>query len=171
MGMDVYGQNPTTKAGEYFRNTVWYWSPLWDYCCDVAPELVEFIEKNKNGGQGLDEYEAIMLAEILDREISTGRAEKHENAHNARIAALPRHDCTYCDATGIRTDGIGNSMGMPDRELDEVTAMVVGRTHGWCNACRGEGIVDDFDSSYPFDVNNVKQFAKFCRHSGGFKIY
>lgn len=171
MGMDVYGQKPNTKEGEYFRNNVWYWRPLWDYCCDIAPNLVGSVNGHMNDGDGLDEDDAIMLAEILDMEIATGRTEKYENAYNKRVSELPRHDCTYCDATGIRTDGIGTSMGMPDKELDESIAIITGRTHGWCNACRGEGVVDDFDSSYPFDVDNVKKFAKFCRHSGGFTIY
>jgi hypothetical protein len=30
---------------------------------------------------------------------------------------------------------------------------------------------DEFASSYPFDVDNVKQFAKFCIQSGGFEIW
>ena len=29
---------------------------------------------------------------------------------------------------------------------------------------------DDFNSNYPFNVENVKQFAKFCLESGGFEI-
>ena len=27
-----------------------------------------------------------------------------------------------------------------------------------------------WDDSYPFDVENVKEFIKFARHSGGFRI-
>ena len=30
---------------------------------------------------------------------------------------------------------------------------------------------DEFATSYPFDVDNVKQFAKFCIQSGGFEIW
>ncbi|QOR55575.1 MAG: hypothetical protein UMS36scaffold28_65 [Phage 59_13] len=29
MGMDVYGVKPKSKQGEYFRNNVWSWRPLW----------------------------------------------------------------------------------------------------------------------------------------------
>ena len=28
MGMDVYGMNPTTERGEYFRANVWSWRPI-----------------------------------------------------------------------------------------------------------------------------------------------
>jgi len=30
---------------------------------------------------------------------------------------------------------------------------------------------DEFASSYPFDIDNVKEFAKFCIQSGGFEIW
>jgi hypothetical protein len=39
MGMDVYGTAPTSKTGEYFRNNVWWWSPLANYICGVAPAI------------------------------------------------------------------------------------------------------------------------------------
>ena len=29
---------------------------------------------------------------------------------------------------------------------------------------------DNWDKSYPFNVENVEQFAKFCLESGGFEI-
>jgi hypothetical protein len=28
MGMDVYGKEPKSDKGEYFRNNVWWWRPL-----------------------------------------------------------------------------------------------------------------------------------------------
>jgi hypothetical protein len=39
MGMDVFGKEPTTEEGEYFRNTVTFWRPLADYVQEVAPEV------------------------------------------------------------------------------------------------------------------------------------
>jgi hypothetical protein len=39
MGMDVYGKDAVSEKGEYFRNNVWYWRPLWNYCIEVAPDL------------------------------------------------------------------------------------------------------------------------------------
>ena len=64
MGMDVYGLNPTTKApprpehddfdsedwkayfdgqneaGQYFRNNVWFWRPLWDYVSTACSDYI-----------------------------------------------------------------------------------------------------------------------------------
>ena len=41
MGMDVYGKKPKGEKGDYFRNNVWWWRPLWQYCASSAPELID----------------------------------------------------------------------------------------------------------------------------------
>jgi hypothetical protein len=28
MGFDIYGRKPSSDAGKYFRNTIWWWRPL-----------------------------------------------------------------------------------------------------------------------------------------------
>ena len=40
-----------------------------------------------------------------------------------------------------------------------------------CNVCEGTGKVKSFSAHYPFDVDNVEEFAKFCIESGGFEIW
>jgi hypothetical protein len=50
---------------------------------------------------------------------------------------------------------------------------------GDCNACNTErtrlegipiGKALQWEASYPFDVDNVKEFAEFCKESDGFEI-
>lgn len=168
--MDVYGKNPTTERGSYFRNNVWWWRPLWDYCEKVAPDLCEGVSGHFNDGDGLDEDDAATLALRLFAEIETGRTAEYEKAYNFALAQIPREKCKHCDATGIRTDEVGVEMGMPERELEPAVAIIVGRTHGWCNACGGEGMRDSMLSEYPFSVDNVREFATFAEESGGFSI-
>ena len=171
MGMDVVGREPTEKCGEYFRNNVWWWRPLWNYCETAAPELCSDVDGQFNDGDGLNAEGASQLADILFREIELGITKSYEEGYREHIANLPRKNCEWCNATGIRTDTVGLDLGFPDRELDEATALVVGRTHGYCNGCHGEGVVDSFEASYPFSVENVQEFALFLRHSGGFQIW
>ena len=171
MGMDVIGNNPSTEQGEYFRNNVWWWRPLWDYCTDVAPHLCGEVSGHYNDGDGLDEQGARELAVILRSNIEGGYTAAYEAEYNEYIASLPRHKCDLCEGTGIRTDKVGQDMGMPTRELEPEVAIIVGRTHGWCNSCRGEGKVDDFNAGYPFSVENVQEFAAFLEGCGGFKIW
>ena len=173
MGMDVYGKNPKNESGDYFRNNVWYWRPLWDYCCQVGAEVIteELAEHGHyNDGAGLDEEESVKLAEALLDELNSGRTEEYERKHREYLASLKREDCSYCEATGIRTDAIGVDMGMPTKELPVETQILTGRTHGWCNACLGVGTVESFDSNYPFTKENVEQFANFLANCGGFEI-
>lgn len=171
MGMDVVGKNPSTTTGEYFRNNIWAWRPLWNYCVEVAPEICENVRGDENGGDGLDAADAEQLAQLLLEEILCGRAARYKKNYDARLAKLPRPECSYCDATGTRTDEVGVRMGMPNKKLDDSSQILFGRTHGWCNSCGGEGRVDHFEMSYPFTVENVQEFAEFCRESGGFEIH
>ena len=66
MGFDIFGVNPTTEEGKYFRNTVWWWHPLAGYILDVAPK--EIISKctywNSNDGDGLDAANAAKSRDI-----------------------------------------------------------------------------------------------------------
>lgn len=170
MGMDVIGQNATDEVGEYFRNTVWWWRPLWDYCVELSPETCEEVDGGMNDAAGLDASDASDLAIVLYNEINAGRTAAYERVYNQMIADLPRGECGYCDATGVRTDDVGVQTGMPTKELALEIQIITGRTHGWCNACGGEGKVDDFRASYHFSVENVRDFADFLASCGGFAI-
>lgn len=172
MGMDVYGDNPTSEKGSYFRNNVWWWRPLWDYCLELHDDIANKVQYgHSNDGDGLDAYHASLLGDRLLNDIATGVTADYERRYNEYLASLPRHNCEYCGGTGIRTDRVGVEMGMPEKELPEEVAIVIGRTHGYCNGCQGEGMVDDWQTNYPFTVENVRQFGEFLTDSGGFKIW
>lgn len=171
MGMDVFGNQPMNDKGEYFRNNVWWWRSLWEYCEEVAPELTSNVNGHFNDGDGLDEDGAVALSNRLFEEIESGRTEAYEHAYNAALSKLPRHECEYCGGTGIRTDEVGLENGMPTRELEPYMAVLTGRTVGYCNACQGEGMRDSFETNYQFSVDNVRSFAEFLQFSGGFQIW
>lgn len=91
MGMDVFGSNATTEKGEYFRNNVWWWRPLWQYCQSVAPELVSSVNGDDNSGDGLNGDGASKLGVILLERIANGDALTYESQYRKKLAALP-HD-------------------------------------------------------------------------------
>lgn len=167
MGMDVVGRN---NPDAYFRNNVWWWRPLWDYCCKVYPEC-ENVNGHFNDGDGLDEEHSQVLIERLRAELATGATDEHELDFNMRLASLPRHECKHCSGTGIRSDKVGVDQGMPTRVLEPEMQIVLGRTRGWCNACHGEGMCDDMETHYSFTVENVREFVEFLEDSGGFQIW
>ena len=170
MGMDVYGKNPTSEVGTYFRNNVWWWRPLWDYCLEQHHVARKVEHGHSNDGDGLDAEDAAYLGRLLLSDVETGRAAQYEERYNYTIAAMPLKPCEYCDGTGIRSDEVGVNFGMPDEELPEADAILLGRTYGTCNGCSGHGKVTQFAANYPFSVDNVKEFATFLIDSGGFSI-
>lgn len=173
MGMDVYGLKPKNEKGSYFRNNVWWWRPLWNYCGSVDPTLFERVPGGHyNSGDGLKTpEEAEALGFLLLKKIDSGAVKKAEADYNTEKANLPMEKCELCESTGIRKDSVGVEMGMPEKELDESVAIVVGRSKGWCNACNGLGERPSFATSYDFTEDNVKEFALFLISCGGFEIW
>jgi hypothetical protein len=154
MGMDVYGKNPKNERGEYFRNNVWWWRPLWRYCEHVASELIPNGNLgHSNDGWGLDAVNAEELGQRLLLLIAEGKTKQHEDEYMAALKALPLEPCEICAGTGKRK---------------EPPQSGAGNIH--CNGCDGKGKRESFAAHYPFSTDNVREFAEFCISSGGFKI-
>lgn len=149
MGMDVYGKNATSEKGHYFRNNVWWWRPLWDYCCAVSFVAQQVENGHSNDGDGLDADDSRTLSETLWAEIDSGRTLAYEKAYNDRLAAMPDEECEHCHGTGKRFDAY---------------------VQGDCNGCEGKGSKRPFATWYPFTVENVREFAEFLKDCGGFRI-
>jgi len=172
MGMDVYGKKPKNEAGKYFRNNVWWWRPLADYCLKVGGEVAGKCKAwHSNDGKGLGASDSLKLAKILREEIESGCCEVYEREYNEEISALPRVKCDLCKGTGIRTDSAGVEMGMPTKVVpgDDKDNPRAGQT-GWCNGCNGRGDKESWGAHYPFSVKNVKEFIEFLENCGGFEI-
>ena len=129
---------------------MWWWRPLWDYCCLVAPELTGKVQYGySNDGDGLCGTDAVALSEKLEAAIADGRCKQFEIECTATLEAIPDEACIYCKGTGTRTDiQVANG----------------------CSACKGSGRVRPFRTSCPFSAENVQEFAAFLRDSGGFEI-
>ena len=171
MGMDVYGKNPKSETGEYFRRNVWGWHPLWSYVESQHPEIAESVEcGHTNDADGLGARDSKRLAKLLMEDYNSGVVAKYVAERNQELAELPFEDCTLCETTGIRTDEVGIQNGMDKQELQPDIAIIVGREVGWCNRCGGLGKVEDFATNYSLDEDDVKEFAEFLADCGGFEI-
>lgn len=165
MGMDVSGKNPTSETGAYFRNNVWWWRPLWNYCCAVAPKLTCKVKYGQtNDGDGLNGDDSKKLAAILQAEIDSGRCAQYEQEYKARLATLPKQKCEFCDGSGVRRNEADNRNGVRDSQGPN------GKT-GACNGCNGSGERPRLETCYPFSTENVQEFVAFLRDCGGFEIW
>jgi len=90
MGMDVYGRKPKNKKGEYFRNNVWWWHPLWHYCETVHHDIAQKVEDgHSNSGHGLDASDAYKLGIKLRQDYTSGLALEYEKRYMMDLDQLP----------------------------------------------------------------------------------
>jgi hypothetical protein len=159
MGMDVYGKKPDSEEGEYFRNSVWNWRPLAAYVQEVAPEICAACTHwDTNDGDGLNASASMKLAVKLAAEISSGRTRAYEMRYKSDNEALPDEPCHICAGTGTRPPIPQCGVGDPKNGGLK------------CNGCDGTGYVRPWQTHYPFDEDNVRDFVTFLAHCGGFEI-
>jgi len=161
MGMDVYGKQPISEDGAYFRNNVWWWRPLWEFCLNNYPDLTSSCKHgHSNSGDGLDAKEAYLLGVQLQKDIDAGHVAEYERDYDDWVKSLPDHDCEHCNATGKRLWPA--KVGPNDTDQEKYME---------CNACSGSGRAKDFQGNYPFTVGNVQEFSRFLVCCGGFNIW
>ena len=101
MDMSVHGNAPASEQGRYFRNSVWEWFPLWQYCEHLAPDLL--LAGNPgytNEGWGLDERDSLALAIRLAQALVSGEARQYEKSYAAGLVALSPAARNLCDLMG-----------------------------------------------------------------------
>ena len=144
------------NPGHYFRNNVWWWRPLWSFISVVCHDIltVEDVERGEyNDGHEIDENKAKVISERLQLYIDNGDAERWGKERQATLDAEPDEECNICEGTGKRQE-----------------PTVTGAGDMKCNGCEGKGSRRPFNTNYPFDIENVQEFAKFAAQSGGFNI-
>jgi len=153
--MDVYGKKPDAPLGEYFRRSVWGWHPLWELCAEIAPDLCGKVKyAHSNDGDGLNAEDSMQLALLLDQACNNGRAAQLAQGRREEVCTLPDEECYLCGGTGKRRP-VGQGPG-PGNEP--------------CNACNSTGRRRPFETSYDADAEDVREFAEFLKHCGGFEI-
>ena len=151
---EEYTAYEDSNPGVYFRNNCWWWRPLWDYCKFISDhyELDLIDEKlyesgSYNDGAGLDAKGAVKLAFHLTLSIETDVCKQYGDERQEWLDSLEDEPCHRCN---------NNNRGKAKKKD--------------CNPCDGKGTRRPFETHYPFDEDNVKRFAEFLEHSGGFSI-
>lgn len=96
MGFDIFGIRPKNTKGDYIRFTIWSWGPLWTYCERVAPEIcVQVKHARTNDGEQVSAENAEALAEVLEKELASGRASEYvarerDNSEEIETAMIMR---------------------------------------------------------------------------------
>ena len=88
MGFDLTGINAKNKKGEYFRNNVWYWRPLWDYVCVVCDKILSKKDKENgewNNGHTINAIKAEKITKALEESIQNGFAKTYSLTHKEKM--------------------------------------------------------------------------------------
>jgi len=168
MGFDIYGISPVesedhSSPGEYFRNNIWWWRPLWAYILKVCPDLNDDEKESgfHNHREQIGKKSAKYIKNVLEKEINSGKCFTYQTLHNAKMNALEDEQCSICIGIGERENWTGYTKLFKDKAKDSLVK---------CNACSGKGKVRPFETNYPFTVENVQDFVRFLEHSNGFQI-
>lgn len=164
MGMDVFGLKPKTKKGEYFRNNVWFWHPLWDYCCHVSPELTSKVEfAHENSGDGLNAIDSRQLGFAIQKSIDNGSAEKYVEQYYEEISQLPDEPCFCVKESLFEVFSISGDIPFPKSSENK-------KPNPKCNTCKGSGMQPNWNKNYHISLDNIQSFAEFLIDCGGFQI-
>jgi len=150
--MDEYFKWQQETEGAYFRNNVWWWRPLWTYVAKVCHDILneEDIENGfSNSGHLIDKDKSERVGLRLLHLYEQGKSKEYEVAYMKELNELPLIKCDLCKGTGVRKDM---------------------KVNNGCNKCSGKGKVQQWQTMYPFEADNVKEFSRFCLKSGGFEI-
>lgn len=144
MGMDVYGRAPKSEKGEYFRSNIWGWPTILDAIASTGVLPNDLVESMAyNDGHGPDEAQSLELADALDKYL----------------------DSVVSEGTFISDDSPFAKMG---------TATVATEMLGMVKSMVGSGeltAAEPTGDAFSADVAFIREFAEFCRDSGGFQVW
>ena len=165
--------------GAYFRNNVWWWAPLWDYviseCSDIL-SVADVTGGSCNGGHKISKTKAKKIAQRLRKLEKRGEVDIYADSYKNKMKSLADEQCKVCNGTGTRKEWEGWQSEKEWLTYHDTLDTKGPGGYKWaheckgCNGCKGTGMVKNWQSSYPFDSENVMNFADFCEHSGGFRI-
>lgn len=151
--------------GTYFRNNVWWWRRLADFVYNETGCISDedFPKWHTNEGHQVSEQEAIAIADQLQMLLDNGTVAKHEEEINTQMERASKENEKVDEAHKKLAEKVKQETGKenlapadyPKADYEE-----------W-NRIQGQY---NYNSSYPFKTENVREFINFCRSSGGFEI-
>ncbi len=145
--MVLHGISPSAPEGGLFCIDDWRWQPLRIYIKRTCSDIVGTEDPIGDGSQ-IDASKAASISIRLTHLIEQREVARYAMRFYKEMTWLPDQKCELCDGVG-RID-------FPERQDP-------------CNVCEGTGTVRP-EVYYSFNEGNVRQFVRFLRCSGGFRI-
>ena len=156
------------NKGVYFRNNVWWWRRLADYILEHTKVVDEkdFESWQHNDGHEVDEETAIQIANQLEYLIKSGHTERYKQEIEKEMQEAKEHnDKVEKKLSELRLE-VAKAVGKDN--VDNLAPADYPKPYNvkWWEIMNQK----DHRDSYPFNINNVKEFIEFARNSGGFRI-
>lgn len=153
MGMNLYGNNPSSHVGKIYRSSIWIWHPMWNYFEINYPEVAKDLGNgHANDGDELDNAKSIELANIIINDLSNGKINEYLQNFENFLNSLPETICEYCLGFG------------------KERVFVLQQTEENCFRCNGSGKSKMMITNYRAYTHDFYKLADFLRSCGGFKI-
>ena len=91
MGFDLIGIKAKSEKGEYFRNNVWYWRPLWSYICNECDDILTIKEAeggSYNDGLKITKSKAEKIAKRIQERIDDGSVDLHKAGYDGTVEQI-----------------------------------------------------------------------------------
>ena len=153
------------NPGVYFRNNVWWWRPLWVYVCSSCEDILTEKDMTKgsyNDGHKISKTKSLKIAARLRARINSGDVFDYYNKYQKEYNEANEHNKKIEDLVSALRERVKEQHG----DIVPANYPEPHRTD-WDNLQSQKKWAAD----YPFDTDNVKEFAEFCEQSGGFNIY
>ena len=152
-------------VGDYFRSNVWWWRPLASYVIKYTGCVNEDDAEmwSTNDGHEVDDETAQQIHNQLQVLIESGHTQKFQDDYEKERVKAEKHNDKVEKELEKFCKSVEKKLGktnlapadFPKADHDEWERIYHKRK---------------WSASYPFSVEHVKEFAEFCRFSGGFKI-
>ena len=153
------------NPGDYFRNNVWWWRPLWNLVCASCDDILT--EKDMSGGSYNDGHKisktkATRIGKRLSKLLADGTINEIDKSESLRRAKAKAYN-------GEIEEQLSDLRGKVKEEHGE---NLVPADYPEPHKSEWDRIYKKkkWEADYPFDKENVKDFATFCLQSGGFEI-
>lgn len=156
-----------TNKGVYFRNNVWWWRRLADYILEHTKCVDEqdFDKWQHNDGHEVDEETAIQIANQLEHLIKTGHAEQYKEEIEKERQEAKKHNEKVEKMLEQLKEKVRKETG---KDIENTAPSEYPEKYNleWWDIINKK----DYRDSYPFEIDNVKEFIEFAKNSGGFRI-
>lgn len=153
------------NKGFYFRNNVWWWRPLADFVIDytLCVDKKDVPSWHHNDGHLVDKETAEQIAKQLYHLLNTGKVKEYQDQHTKRLKLAREHN-----------EKLAKKFDELEKKVIKITGKknIAPADYPEPYKTKWDKLYEEKDNhaNYPFSEDNVKEFADFCKDSGGFTI-